>query len=92
MTDVTTTKTAPIVVGSTPSEAARIRFARLTPREREVALRIAKGERQARMARDLGISSKTVQTHREHAMLSLGVHTNQEIAILAFVAGLVPAP
>ena len=64
----------------------------LTPRERQIAIRVARGDRQAAIARELGISKKTVQTHRERALVALAVRSNQEIAILAYMAGYIAAP
>lgn len=83
---------APIIVASDPRLAALERFKALTPREREVALRVARGQRQHAMAREMGLSTKTIQSHRERALLALGVKSNAEVAILAYVAGFVSAP
>lgn len=83
---------SPIIVASDLKASAQARFKALTKREREVALRLAHSQRQAQIARDLGISLKTVQTHRERALFALSLCSNQELAILAYVAGLVEAP
>lgn len=92
MMNVNAPETAPIVVMSDPKLAARKRFDGLTPREYQIAIRIAQGQRQATIAQELSISKKTVQTHRERALLALGVGSSAEVAILAFQAGLVSAP
>lgn len=67
--------------------AARERLALLTVREREVAECLAAGECNKTIARRLGISDKTVQVHRQHAMEKLGVHSTAEIARLILQAG-----
>ena len=92
MIDVNAADDSPIIVASDPKTAARSRFSGLTKREREIALRVARGERQSQMSKELGISTKTIQTHRERALVALGVRTNQELAILAFMAGYISAP
>jgi len=46
---------------------------RLTPREREVMQLLAEGHRNKQIAQDLGISVKTVETHRTTLMRKIGV-------------------
>jgi DNA-binding NarL/FixJ family response regulator len=46
----------------------------LTPRQREVLRLIAEGETTKAIARVLGISVKTVESHRAHLMERLGIH------------------
>jgi DNA-binding NarL/FixJ family response regulator len=46
---------------------------RLTPREREVIQLLAEGHRNKRIAQRLGISVKTVETHRTTLMRKIGV-------------------
>jgi DNA-binding NarL/FixJ family response regulator len=46
---------------------------RLTPREREVIQLLAEGDRNKRIAQKLGISVKTVETHRTTLMRKIGV-------------------
>lgn len=48
---------------------------RLTPREEEVALLLADGKSSKEVATLLGISTKTVDTHRARVMRKLGVHS-----------------
>ena len=48
--------------------AARERYARLTPREREVMGHVVQGALNKQIASDLGLSPKTVEVHRAHVM------------------------
>ncbi len=59
----------------------------LTPREREVAEAVAAGKSSKVIARELRISDKTVQNHRQHAMEKLGVHSAADLARLLTLAG-----
>ncbi len=47
---------------------------RLTPREREVLLLIARGLPNKQIAFNLGLSIKTIEKHRQAAMDKLGIH------------------
>jgi RNA polymerase sigma factor (sigma-70 family) len=51
--------------------AARERLARLSPRERQVLDRLAAGQSNKEIARDLDISPRTVEIHRANMMLKL---------------------
>jgi len=51
------------------------RLASLTPRERDVLSRITQGRTNREIAEDLGISHRTVETHRESLMGKLAVKT-----------------
>lgn len=64
-------------------------FGELTPREREVALLLAQGYTTKQAAWQLGVSPKTVGTHREHAMAKLQVRSIAELTRCAIAAGLV---
>lgn len=55
-------------------------FASLTPREKEVALRVAKGELNKVIAYDLGISERTVKMHRSNVCAKLNVASAVELA------------
>jgi FixJ family two-component response regulator len=57
-------------------------YEQLTPREREVAVRVARGQPNRAIAEVLGISAKTVQVHRQHVLEKLGVHSAAELAAL----------
>ena len=62
---------------------------RLSTRELEVALRIARGQRVGKIAEDLGLSFRTVSTHRVHALEKLGLATNAELTLYAREHGLI---
>ena len=67
---------------NTKSHTARTALAALTAREREVAQLMAAGKPNKIIARELGISEKTVQVHRHNTMEKLGVHSAAEITRL----------
>jgi DNA-binding NarL/FixJ family response regulator len=52
---------------------------RLTPREREIIQLLAEGHRNKKIAQELGISVKTVETHRTSVMRKLGVNSIVEL-------------
>ena len=56
-------------------QAATDRLGDLTSREREVLLRVARGRTNREAAAELGISVRTVETHRDSLMRKLGIHT-----------------
>jgi two-component system, NarL family, response regulator LiaR len=79
-----------------PSVAARVMSAvarperdDLTPREREVLALIVRGMANKRIARELGVSEKTVKTHVGHVLAKLGVTDRTQAALLAVRSGLV---
>jgi PAS domain S-box-containing protein len=55
----------------------------LTPREREIALMTVDGKTCAEIARELGISARTVESHRANAYAKLGVRTRAGLILLA---------
>jgi DNA-binding NarL/FixJ family response regulator len=62
----------------------------LTGREREVLLGIARGRTNKEIAAELGISHRTVETHRESLMRKLQIRTVAELTRFAISAGIVP--
>ena len=62
----------------------------LTARERQVLAGGARGHTNREMAAQLGISPRTVESHRENLMKKLGVRTVAGLTRLALEAGLVP--
>jgi FixJ family two-component response regulator len=56
-------------------EAARARFAALTPREREVCALIARGLMNKQIAAELGAAEKTIKIHRGRVMEKLGAES-----------------
>lgn len=61
----------------------------LSAREREVLKLVAEGHTNARIAEQLSISAKTVQTHRAHAMEKLGLHERTGLVRYAIRTGLI---
>jgi two-component system, LuxR family, response regulator FixJ len=62
------------------------RLARLTPREREVLDLLILGKGNKEVALELGLSRKTIDIHRAHVMMKLGVDSLLEIAHAGYVA------
>ncbi len=62
----------------------------LSPRQREILRLIAEGLSSKEIGYRLGISSKTVDTHRAQIMERLDVHTVQGLVKVAIRAGLIP--
>lgn len=71
-------------VGTRPLE-------RLTPRQREILQLIAEGKTSREIAEILGISVKTVETHRTQLMETLDIHEVAGLVRYAVRTGLVPA-
>jgi FixJ family two-component response regulator len=67
---------------------AEDRFARLSPREREVIGHVIKGQLSKQIARLLSISEVTVKIHRASAMRKLGVRSLVELTRLAETMGI----
>jgi DNA-binding NarL/FixJ family response regulator len=61
----------------------------LTGREREVLLGIARGRTNKEIAAELGISHRTVESHRESLMRKLQIRTVAELTRYAISAGMV---
>jgi DNA-binding NarL/FixJ family response regulator len=61
----------------------------LTSRERQVLLGIVRGHTNKQIAADLGISHRTVETHRESLMRKLQIHTVAELTRFAMENGIV---
>ncbi len=62
---------------------------KLTPRQREVLRLIAEGRSSKGIAKELGISSKTVETHRAQLMDRLSTYDVVGLVRCAIRAGLV---
>ena len=76
---------------NTQCHSAQAALAALTAREREVAELLALGKPNKIIARELGISEKTVQVHRHNTMEKLGVHSAAEITRLLMASKAAPA-
>jgi PAS domain S-box-containing protein len=69
---------------------ARSRIASMSAREREVLDRLLAGGTNKTIAKQLGISPRTVEVHRAHLMERLGARTLPEAVLIAAAAGLQP--
>ncbi|MFL5931611.1 MAG: response regulator [Gaiellaceae bacterium] len=76
---------AELVDAARPTPAAL-----LTPRENEVLALIARGSSNKVIARELGVSEKTVKTHVSNLLGKLGVTDRTQAALYAVREGLVP--
>jgi len=65
-------------------------LARLTGRQREVLVLIAQGRANKEIAAELGLSTKTVETHRAELMDRLGLRDVPSLVRFAIVCGLLP--
>ena len=61
----------------------------LTGRERQVLVGVAQGRTNREIALELGISHRTVETHRESLMRKLGIRTVAGLTRVALEAGLI---
>lgn len=61
----------------------------LTPREREVLTRLARGESTASLAKAMGVTRSTARSHVQSVLTKLGVHSQREAVIEAARNGLV---
>ena len=79
------------VRGDIEREQRRSNLDLLTGREREVLAGIAKGLTNKEIASELGISHRTVETHRESLMKKLGIRTVAGLTKFSLEAGLLQA-
>ncbi|MGK5683431.1 response regulator transcription factor [Actinoplanes sp. URMC 104] len=80
----------PLTCARRAPAALRAPFDRLTVREREVLQRLAGGDTNARIARHLGVTEKTVRNQLTAVFAKLGVADRIQAALLARDAGLGP--
>ncbi|WP_068874866.1 MULTISPECIES: PAS domain-containing protein [unclassified Phenylobacterium] len=71
-------------------QMARNQIALMSQRERDVLEGLLRGGTNKTIARELGISPRTVETHRAGVMERLGAHTVPEAVLAAAAAGLRP--
>ena len=76
--------------GYAPSAKERAPVPLLTSREQEILARIAAGQTTKQIAGALGVSAKTVETHRRRVMQKLNKHSVAELTKYALAAGLTP--
>jgi DNA-binding CsgD family transcriptional regulator len=74
---------------ATVGGAGDARLASLSPRERDILDRIAKGHTNLEIGRQLFISEKTVRNHVTRIFEKLGVHSRAQAIVLALNHGLV---
>jgi DNA-binding NarL/FixJ family response regulator len=81
------------VISESVVKAALIRNEReldpLTPREREVLQLIAEGKSNKEISQDLGMSVKTVDSHRRNLMVKLDIHETAGLVRYAIRTGLI---
>jgi len=72
-----------------PSSEDRGVLSTLTPRELDVLRLLARGLSSGKVAQELFISKRTVDTHTQRILTKLGVHSRTEAVALAYRFGLV---
>jgi DNA-binding NarL/FixJ family response regulator len=77
---------------ATRRDGANQLLARLTDREREVALAIAQGKPNAEIGAELFMSIGTVKAHVTQVLMKLELHNRVQVALLAHDAGLAGGP
>jgi FixJ family two-component response regulator len=71
---------------------SRARLAKLTPREFEVFRSVIAGLLNKEIGAELGVTLRTIKTHRARVMQKMGVISVAELVRLAQKAGVAPAP
>jgi DNA-binding NarL/FixJ family response regulator len=66
------------------------RASELSEREREVLLLIAEGRSNKEIAERLVLGVRTIETHREHLMRKLDIHTVAGLTKFTIVRGMIP--
>jgi FixJ family two-component response regulator len=59
------------------------RFAKLSPREREIVIQVARGRLSKQIAGDIGIAEATVKVHRSRAMRKMNARSLPELGRMA---------
>jgi DNA-binding NarL/FixJ family response regulator len=81
-----------VELATTRSASSGVAAARLTDREREVLLAMARGESNGDIGRSLFITEATVKTHVNNIFGKLGVTSRAQAIAWAWESGLVAAP
>jgi len=71
---------------------ARGTLDQLTTRERDVLVRVARGQQNKEIAAELGISVRTVESHRDSLMRKTGLRNAAALTRLAMESGLLDQP
>ncbi|MET9534717.1 response regulator transcription factor [Streptomyces sp. NPDC006649] len=82
-----TTKLLSVFATSAAAPRARSRMAELTAREREVAVAVAQGHSNSRIATDLSMSQSTVKVHLSRIMTKLDSANRTQVALITHDAG-----
>jgi len=96
MSQISLPKVSEIVLKGSPQareqdEQTEHSQGQLTPREMEILHLLAEGKANKQIAALLGISVRTVETHRAKIMLKLGLHSLAELIHYALRHGIVSA-
>jgi FixJ family two-component response regulator len=70
---------------------AKLRYAHLTPREREVLAAVARGLRSKEIAADLGVAQKTIEEYRSRILEKMKVGSSVELTALVTELHLITA-
>ena len=68
--------------------AIRARYEGLTPREQEVMRYIVQGMSNKRLAKQLGVSNRTIEVHRSRVMMKMGSESLPELVRMAALCGI----
>ncbi len=77
------------IQGNDGASKSSVSSGRLTPRQREILQLVAEGRKSKEIALDLGISQKTVETHRKNIMKRLEIRDLPGLVRYAIRSGLV---
>jgi len=83
------TYVTPTLAARTIRAGAERTGAALTQKQREILVRVAQGLRSKQIAYELGLSVRTVESHKYTIMQELGVHSTVELVRKAAQAGLI---
>lgn len=83
------TRLGAAIRGEVTADSPGERLARLTPRERQVLTHVAEGWTNREIATRLGISPRTVESHRESLMKKLSLRSVAELTRFALASGLI---